>query len=511
MRNAISTIVIACLLAVMCGVFQAAAIQPQETPVTYEQFGAWGDGIHDDFDAICAAHAAANVTGQPVQGKPGAAYYIGPGAKTAVIQTDTDWGDAQFIIDDSIMADADRGCNVFQVTSKLLPYPVAGVTALMKSQTRLDLALERDAVVIATDDTTLRFIREGGNRNDGTAQKDVFIVRRNGSVDVNTPILWDYDNITAIMAYPIDDETLTVRGGHFTTIANQSEGTGYYSRGLGVSRSNVMVEGFTHAVTGETEYGAPYRGFIDVTNCADVTVKNCMLSGHKTYQTIGSAGTVVSMGTYDINVNTAVNVAFLNCKQLNDMFDGTLWGIMGSNFCKNLEFDSCELSRFDAHMGTANAAIRNSMLRTISVTGFGLLRLENTKVTGNTLISLRSDYGSFWDGEVEIYNCELVSGSPAVISSRNSEQHDFGYPCMMPKKITIDGLLIDDTSHKFFYFGPHLFDHYNPNFGFCRAKYPYAKTGEVTIKNLTVKSGRCLIKSRYWFTLMLRGMKVIRV
>jgi hypothetical protein len=43
------------------------------------------------------------------------------------------------------------------------------------------------------------------------------------------------------------------------------------------------------------------------------------------------------MGSYDISVNRAVNVSFVNCSQTNDINDRTYWGIMGSNYCKNLK------------------------------------------------------------------------------------------------------------------------------------------------------------------------------
>jgi hypothetical protein len=56
------------------------------------------------------------------------------------------------------------------------------------------------------------------------------------------------------------------------------------------------VDGLEHRVTGEGDHGAPYGGFINIRDCAYVTVKNTILTGHKTYRTIGAAGKPVSMG-----------------------------------------------------------------------------------------------------------------------------------------------------------------------------------------------------------------------
>ena len=68
--------------------------------VTYEAFGAKGDGKTDDMAAICAAHQYANQHHLPVKAKADAVYYIGGRDLTAVIKTDTDWSTATFIVDD---------------------------------------------------------------------------------------------------------------------------------------------------------------------------------------------------------------------------------------------------------------------------------------------------------------------------------------------------------------------------------------------------------------------------
>ena len=59
--------------------------------LTYEQFGAAGDGITDDMPAIVRTHAEANRLGLPVRARAGARYYISPKAATAEIRTCTDW------------------------------------------------------------------------------------------------------------------------------------------------------------------------------------------------------------------------------------------------------------------------------------------------------------------------------------------------------------------------------------------------------------------------------------
>ena len=63
----------------------------EEGVVDYEAFGAVGDGVADDLQAIVEAHAYANEHGLPVRTRPDAVYHLGYRALTAVIATDTDW------------------------------------------------------------------------------------------------------------------------------------------------------------------------------------------------------------------------------------------------------------------------------------------------------------------------------------------------------------------------------------------------------------------------------------
>ena len=72
----------------------------KRTFVAYEDFGAIGDGKHDDMPAIVAAHNYANEQGLDVRAKDGAEYLIGGKDLTAVIKTNTNFGNAKFIVYD---------------------------------------------------------------------------------------------------------------------------------------------------------------------------------------------------------------------------------------------------------------------------------------------------------------------------------------------------------------------------------------------------------------------------
>ena len=469
--------------------------------VRYSDFGAAGDGKTDDIDAIAATHAFANQHGLAVKADPGATYYIGGKDRTAVIRTDTDFGTAAFIIDDTQVDN--RNASVFMVSSNLKAFPASGITTLKRNQEKIAISLPGPSLITVTNTGVMHYIRYGLNQNNGSAQTDIFVVDKEGRVDKNTPIIWDFDQITEVSVLPIDEKLLTIKGGRFTTIANQAESKyTYYSRNISIRRSNVLVEGLEHRVTGEGDHGAPYGGFFNIRDCANVTVKNTLLTGHKTYVTIGNAGKPVSMGSYDLSVNRALNVAFVNCTQTNDINDRTYWGILGSNFCKNLLYDSCILSRFDAHQGVANATIRNSTLghMGINAIGSGTFTVENCTIRGRSLINLRSDYGSTWQGAFIIRNCTFAppagnnSGKIALISGSYSGQHNFGYTCYLPEQITIENLRIEDGSHPADYQGPAIFADFNPEMTSeaYQEAFPYVRKSKVILRKVNTSSGKAL-------------------
>ncbi len=451
--------------------------------VTYEQFGAVGDGKADDFDAIIKTHEYANENGLSVFANESATYYIGGANKTAYIMTDVNWSTAKFIIDDTNVEN--RSAWVFNIAPSQGSINITDkVSPLKIDATNIGTTLESKSLVVLTDLNVKRYIRKGANQNSGSSQADVIIVDENGSISADTPLIWDFDAVTNAVAYPIDSETLTVKGGRFTTIANNASSEyNYYSRGIQVRRSNIVIDDLYHDITNEGKTGAPYSAFVSLSCCADVTVKSSTFTGHKKYTTIGSAGTSVTMGTYDIGAASSINAKFINCKQTNDITDSDYWGIAGTNYCKNLVYDGCAFSRFDAHQGVLNATVINSVLghHGIKLIGSGTALIENTIVLSDSFIDLRSDYGSTWNGEMIIRNCEFypIGVSSHIIKAENSEDHNFGYTCYLPQKIEIDGLFVHRIGTNYLFSKvneKHKSDSYD-------AAYPVVAPQEITVKN----------------------------
>ena len=482
--------------------------------VFYSDLGALGDGVSDDVIYIRATHLLANQYGLDVNADDGALYIIGGRAGSAIISTNTDFGNATFMIDDTDVAD--HSASIFEVKSQKTPIKIDHISSLIKGQKKVNIKLEEGSLVSVNDTTVRRYIRFGLNQNNGKDQTDIFLIDKNGNIDANTPILWDFNAVSEMTCLLIDKKKLTINGGKFITIANQeeSENHPYYSRNILINRSNVEVDNLKHFVKGEGKHGAPYQGFISIKDASDVQVKNCLLTGRKTYQKIGNAGKLVSRGSYDLSVTRSINVLFENCRQTNDVNDKTYWGIFGSNYSKNLIFDNCTLSRFDAHMGVYNATIRNSTLGYMGVKliGFGQFLMENSTIKAEHLVSLRQDYGSTWEGDFKIKNCvfipsETKSSTVSLFSGQNSGLHNFGYTCYMPSKIEIDQLLIKD-SHLKDYESLYIFSDFNSKMKDEKFKeyFPYIKTDVIQMKGVKITSNKKLELSENAF--LFENMKI---
>lgn len=204
------------LLSVLIGalLFTLLACTPQESVyVTYSEFGAAGDGVTDDLGAIIRTHDYANEHGLAVRVDEGARYYLG-GKGTATIRTDTDWGNAEFIVDDTAVDPDDRGENLFVVASDKRSHSVelpAGYS-LRAGQENVGLTFSEPCLLLPVNDDVREYIRYGKNTNDGTAQQEVLLVDKEGNVDPDTPILKDYGRVTKMTAYPADDRPITVKG-----------------------------------------------------------------------------------------------------------------------------------------------------------------------------------------------------------------------------------------------------------------------------------------------------------
>lgn len=617
--------------------------------ITYEMFGAKGDGVTDDYDAIVLAHEAANEQNLPVKAKNGATYYIGHMGyflnpvndgksrdlnKGGVIKTATDWTGATFIIDDTVLYGDKRiigynketgdpvyedyipygDCYLFTVApskdygrfwmnpNKFFRVGANGKIEMVSDAkvaaaggyTRYYLGVDpdlddypdyrttsgsnfsgaiaygqknktfsKDTVALGAPNEfhedavyvlrTTKYKRWGRYSDSGVVaardQKEVFVLDAStGCITENSRLQWDWDEIQEIWKYPIDKTPLTVKGGTFNTIVNTVRIHPYIHRGINIARSNVTIEGVEHYLLGEDacfgtgneyvgynsqgkeihvpRYGAPMHGFFRVTNCANVTIKNCKLSNHLAVFSYGDDYNNTS--PYEIYAEYVAGLTIDGCVCVGDeedvsgpadptgIMDPSRWGTTGTNFCKDLKVLNSRVNRIDAHMGTYNLTVKDSHIgyRGILAVGFGTMNIERVTSYSKYFVYLRKDYGSYWNGDINITDCvwklDEDTLAPWLVFSSYKTNGEYGFDTItedgetyygtMPTTINVNGFVLDASKITNISFnntnGFQIFS--NPidklNFVVNDAnlanrsvyKYPLRITKEVKLKRLTI-------------------------
>ena len=456
--------------------------------VTYEDFGAKGDGVTDDFAAIYKAHVYANEEHLPVKAKAGAKYYIHISeidgeVHTVPVRTNTDWTGAEFVIDDRDLSTLPEmptfkmaqtfiftvlpNEESYKITDKeVLEKVLAG--GLNRETKKVAIDLPYPAMIIPYNYADRVYKRIGYLSSGGAYMHEVIVLDGEGNVSEETPIMFDYKSLEYIEVIRLDVEPITIEGGVFTTRASRTNNLGlgkdgewhvrdgYLARGLRVMRSFTTVKNVKHYVTDEltindqisdgkiTKVASCYSGFFYGSNANHVVFENCVLTGRRCYTRPNYAKERGTGGTYDLGGNCVNKLVFKNCTQSNfwikidenDIItaakegeEGAVtslyylprggqtiklhWGIGGTNFCKNMEYIGCTLSRFDAHAGLYNGKIIDSTVNYMAITGNGDFIVENTRwfaedpgYNSNSVFHLRADYGSTWEGTLRIKNLD---------------------------------------------------------------------------------------------------------
>ena len=503
--------------------------------VTYEEFGATNNGKKDDdFKAIYEAHQFANAGGQTIKILGNPTYCIKRNesvkgtAKPVSIMTDTDWGNMTLYIDDTAIDISAKGyerdlftTNVFNVlpseemqtlSGNQIPQGLVINTKLYKDgNLKINLNLGRAAIVVPYYEGHRVYRRKGYGAASGNPMHEVIVVDANGNISDETPIMWDYAAISYIYVYYLDEQPLTVEGGTIKTIANSQSIYGpnydkntqsdyhnvYISRGILIERANTTIKNVKHYVEGEItlkehseelKTGAAYRGFFHAQNTTNVTLKDCVLTGHRCYTKPKSLGGGGTQGTYDFYADCVNKIVLDGCKQSNfwvtvdkngiitpheehvpgavssmareqvfkngdvsnnpDIWGALMhWGVGGTNYCKNMEYLNCKLSRFDAHAGLYNGKVINSEVNVLALTGMGDFEIKDSKIyvlasdsTYNNLLHLRSDYGSTWAGEIKMTNFDAYVYADYVYTQDSDS-----------KKVTHDPFIVMHTYTNWYY------------------------------------------------------------
>jgi hypothetical protein len=184
---------------------------PTDRPVTYEAFGAVGDGVADDLPAIVEAHAFANTHGLPVSVP--ARRHLPPRSPRAHRGHRHRHRLGHVEVHHRRHRRREPPASLFAVRSLLEPVTLSIRAAHPRPAAPRRAAAPR-LLGAVENSRQRRYIRRGLNQNNGSPQRDCFILRRDGTIE--GAIDWDYDTITRVEARPMDERPLVLerRGLH---------------------------------------------------------------------------------------------------------------------------------------------------------------------------------------------------------------------------------------------------------------------------------------------------------
>ena len=445
--------------------------------VSYEDFGAVGDGVANDFFAMKAAHEYANQYGLPVRADGARTYRISNTetdgvASSITVMTDTDFCGATVIFDDTDIAwcEGEGKCHdtyIFEIESRYTPITVDKeylerineLGGIRRNLTRkIDTGTSFPAMLVIKNDEKTVYIRYGSNQSSGVAQSELVVIDSDGNIDGATPLLFDYERVSEIVAYRIDEPELTFENGNFVTRASRKNLVDEFHmlyRGIVIHRPNVHVRGIRHSVEneifkGETLDGVQfighsYWGFIITEYTHNILIEDSVFQARAYYL----------QGTYDLIATMTDRLVLKRCDQSNFFPTHTypLWGVAGTNYCKNMIYEDSRINRYDAHQGVVNGRITNCEVASVRLIGGGDMLIEKTKIYCNSHVSpiqLREDFGATFRGTLTVKDSELVDGrgrgsNPSSILVAQSSNWDFGYDTFFPN-IVIDNLKLPSSS-----------------------------------------------------------------
>ncbi len=429
---------------------KAFLLEPQT--INYRIFGAKGDGYNNDAVQISKAHSYANAKNVPIVNHKGEFWL--KEIEKIIIQTDVDWGNTVFHIDEKYNSLTDFR---FEVTPKDNPKDIV-LSAEEKKELLSDLnsgktiiptlePYKNHLIIIADSNDRIGFRAGASYKGQSWAREDFFYVEESGKVIGD--ITWLFKNYTKLTAYPIDKNYLHLRGGIFYLSGeNPSSKRGYYKNGIQIKRSKTIISNQWIGLEPgkeDTTTISPRSGFYAFSNVYDITLENVRLIP---YLYTRESGNNVHSGTYGISMGRVLKSHFKNV-----IAEGSQnhWGVFGTNLNKDFKIENCHLNRVDIHFHCWNLSILNSHIgeRGITVTGGGDLIIDNSSCAGSHFVNFRSDYGSRWDGDITITNSIFkVRRNLNNMSILNFLPHDFDYkyPIRFGRNIRIENFKVDFSS-----------------------------------------------------------------
>lgn len=342
----------------------------------------------------------ANLSEKPVRFKKGKYLLLNHSEDSIIIQQSVDFGDATFILNTN--GYENFNFNILQQYSQEID---------SDDFTQIQLALE-------TKNLNADVFRKYKNCLLSVDSNEVELIRSNGEAHKKHEIL--YVDINGYLQNTPFNESINITKGTYIKCNKQQ-----YIRNL-----NLVIED-TYDKTQVSYYRR--LGF-KINNCSNLTIENIIIEDpnitkyrieifgggiaynlifkncHLTNTKDNKDYIIGDISAYVFDLRDIVQLRFDNV-QVSNLTSFNVWGATGTNYIVDWVIENSSLNRVDTHYRLNNLYINNSVIgvQPISYTGFGKIVLTNTKFFSNVILQPRVDYGSFFDGDVIIENCEVLN------------------------------------------------------------------------------------------------------
>lgn len=417
--------------------------------INYDMFGAIGDGINNDGHQIKLAHDFANKYKIPVEINNGN-YYI-KGTTNISVQTNTSFGHSNIYIDEEMILSREQA---FKIESSIPNYklPLDKIDTLKGKikkgyNTIPELSPYNDSIAIIKNLNKNVMLRYG--KHTPIIQEDIIYIDERGTIA--SDIVEDFYDISSIEIHPCENHYLTVQGGNFSISGNGKlpRNDNYIGGVFEVSRSRTIIQNQIYKLPDNTrdKILAGSDGFFFLNKCCDITLQNIRVFPREKSRKKGDTLAQVPVGSYGIGGEYVIGLKMYNIHADNDEIG---WGIMGMNYTKEITIKDSVLNRVDVHYSGNNILVENTTIGRfgVSVHGSGYLKIQNCRFKSNRFVSLRSDYGSHWNGHIIIENCIMTPISLKkiinVIEIR-TKNFDFLTDVVHGKRISLNNIIFDFT------------------------------------------------------------------
>ena len=400
--------------------------------ISYTQFGAALDGVSDDTEAAIACHQYANANGCRVEQHSGTLYL-----KTAteencpIVKTSCDWSGMTFKVDEHMGKNIimkvvpDEGVQSHSLTSE-------EIGELAKGTVQIPFLVDyKNCICHFTTDISI------GNRLNKTGSyvyHETVTVDRYGNL-LEGELFRAMSDAKAInMEYQsIFQRPVTLEGARIVLdTADDSK-----IPCILVKRSNTTLKDWTLVIEREVSSDSTeYKGeILKVENCYNVVIEK--FSGE-------NFGTFFSQEAEDKSETCyMVYLSGLSRFTMRDCLMIRAWGVVQSQYCKDMIFKDSTLGRIDNHYGCRNYTVNNCTITSSHSTinigyGDGQFIIDNVRfvkfadpdtVFQNHCILLRGDFCALYSGELVINNITINNYSGQAInllSGSYSDSFDFG-------------------------------------------------------------------------------------